>query len=239
VQRVIDLYPGVFDAVVSDSTTSYRQMREVIAAANPGTASINGQAHAANLLASDLGKTSFLKNPIKDASVVAKYVRNHYRLTFAYQKATDKYNANEIAPAERLFKSAKRYPQPNAARFLCVRDLLVTPARKFCPFRAVLETWGGVQELVRAQRTVAKEAQSEFLAVAQSQFSQKDFAVAAHCQARCASIFASLTASFLSFTSCAAVMYILLNVVTRFGFVYMCASGCDQRSADSLQRIAY
>jgi hypothetical protein len=70
VQSVIDLYPGIFDAVVLDSTTCCRQMREVIAAANPGMASINDQAHAAILLASDLRNTSFLKNAINDASVV-------------------------------------------------------------------------------------------------------------------------------------------------------------------------
>jgi Protein of unknown function (DUF 659) len=86
VQRVIDLYPGIFHAVVSDSTTCCRQMREVIAAANPGMASINDQAHAANLLASDLRNTFVLKNTINDASVVAKYVRNHYRLTFSCHK---------------------------------------------------------------------------------------------------------------------------------------------------------
>jgi Protein of unknown function (DUF 659) len=174
VQRVIGLYPGIFDAVFSDSTTCCRQMREVIAAANPDMASINDQAHAINLLASDLGKTSFFKNAIKDASVVAKYVGNHYRLTVAYRKVADKDNANEIAPAERLFKSAKRYPQPRATSFLYVRDLLAATARNFFPLRAIPETGGGVEELVRAQSTVAKEAQSAFLAVAQWQFAHKD-----------------------------------------------------------------
>jgi hypothetical protein len=38
-----------------------------------------------------------------------------------------------------------------------------------------------MEELFRAQSTVEKEAQSAFLAVAQSQFARKDFAVAARC----------------------------------------------------------
>jgi hypothetical protein len=124
-------------------------MRKAVAAANPGIDSNNDQAHAASLLARDLGNTLFLNNALEDASVVAKYVRNHYRLTFAYQKAAGEQNAKEISAAERRFKSVKRPPQSSATRFLYVRDVVDTTARNFFPFRAVLETGGGAEELVR------------------------------------------------------------------------------------------
>jgi hypothetical protein len=66
----------------------------------------------------------------------------------ATRRAAGKYNANEIAPAERLFKSAKRYPQPSATSFRYVRDVLDTTAHNFFPLRAILETGGGMEELI-------------------------------------------------------------------------------------------
>jgi hypothetical protein len=144
-------------------------MRKAIPAANPGIDSNNDQAHAASLLARDLGNTLFLNNALEDASVVAKSVRNRYRLTFAYQKAAGEQNANEIGPAERRFKSVKRYPQSSATHFLYVRDVVDTTAATsfhFAPFSrrgAARKSWSGTKRSCeRSAISIPHSAQSQF-----------------------------------------------------------------------------
>jgi hypothetical protein len=121
VQRVIDLFPGIFDAVFSESRTCCSQMREVIAPVNPGMASIMIK-HTPPPCSQATLEGLPCQEHYQGRLVRGKVCAQHYRLTFAYQKAADKYNANEIAPRRGPLQVSQRYPQPNATRFRYVRD---------------------------------------------------------------------------------------------------------------------
>jgi len=78
-----------FNALASDNAAACIEMRRLVAAANPGLASLNDQAHVATLLIGDLCKVEWIQACLSKALAVSSYVRRHTRLLAAYTAAKD------------------------------------------------------------------------------------------------------------------------------------------------------